>query len=139
MQELKWESRSSWFLYAYQYLFLLAVTVGLLFIVPGFAWVPLVVALLFVIDAITMKYEVYDDHVSLSASLFYREATTVELKDVVAFHVLDVPPWNVFSLGTVILITDFTVAEHPCIKCIKDPAKLARLIRRLAIKQGASL
>ena len=119
MKRLIWDSRSSAFLYIYHYVFFLLVAVGLNYWNPIYSVVPLIGLVAFIIDAKSMKYEVTDEKVRFSPSLFDKESAVVPLKDIVGFYVVDEPPWSWFSLGTVLLITDLNASEQPCIKCIK--------------------
>ena len=91
-----------------------------------------------VIDARTMKYELSEDTVYLSASLLGSKSE-LKLKDLVGVYVIDEAPWNRLSLGTVLLMTDFSGDAHRCMKCVKDPKKLGLDIINAATKQGAKL
>ena len=98
-----------------------------------------IIMLLFVLDAKMMKYEVTDNRVIFSPSLFDREPNSVSLNDIKGFFIIDAKPWSYFSLGTLILIEDFSEEAHPCLKSIKNPQILMRMIKRLAKEQGAEL
>ena len=133
-----WKSRSSLFLYLYHYLFLVISAFILLYFAAYLVILPVIILLILVIDARTMKYELSEDAVYFSASLF-RSKFELKLKDLVGVYVIDEAPWNRLSLGTVLLMTDFSTDAHRCIKCIKDPKKLGLDIRNAATKQGAKL
>jgi len=102
-------------------------------------YLPVVALIALMIDAKTMRYELTAGSFFISGSLFHRESDTISLNDIVGLHVIDAKPWSFLSLGTVLLITDFSQESHPCAKAVINPYGLAKKIEMLAIKQGAEL
>jgi hypothetical protein len=139
IQNIHWSGRSSSWLYFYEYLFFIIAAIGLSYFFSMVIWAGLALIILFMINAKMMWHEVTDEAVNFSASLFDRDSNTVYLKEIKGFYIIDAKPWSFFSLGTLILIEDYSEEAHPCIKCIKNPHKLMRLIKRLANEQGAEL
>ncbi len=92
--------------------------------------IPVVIAVVMMIDAITMRYELTKDAMYISSSLLEREDMVVALENVAAVLILQPSFFKFFSLGTVLLITDISDEAHPCIKCVSDPQKLERTIQR---------
>jgi hypothetical protein len=125
-----WKSRSSFLLYVYQYVFCIALGFGLNIIDSRLVLIPVVIAIVMMIDAITMRYELNKDEVYISSSLLERGEIVVALEDVVATLILQPSFFRFFSLGTVLLMTDISSEDHPCIKCVSDPQKLERTIQR---------
>jgi hypothetical protein len=138
-EEIVWNGTASAWLYFYQYIFIFIVAVVLSYYFSWALFVGAIIMLLFVLDAKMMRYEVTDKRVSFSPSLFDREPNSVSLEDIKGFFIIDAKPWSYFSLGTLILIEDFTEEAHPCLKSIKNPQILMRMIKRLAKEQGAEL
>lgn len=139
MRKVIWKSRSSGLLYIYHYLLFIAVAIGLNYVNPLLSLLPIIGLACFFIDSKTMKYEVTEDEVFFSASFLDRESAEINLKDIVGFYLVDEPPWNLFSLGTLLLVTDLTSDQQPCIKCVKNPEKIARLIKKHAAQCGADI
>lgn len=134
-----WKSRSSALLYIFHYAVLLVIAIGFYYVKEILAVFVLVALFSLMLNAKTMRYELSEKSIYFSASLLDKESANIMLKDIVGFYVIDEPPWSFFSLGTVLLVTDFSEDEHPCIKCIKNPEKLAELIKYHALKQGAEI
>lgn len=67
------------------------------------------------LDSKTMKYQLFDDSVYFSASLFDQESGSVLLAEVKDVFVMDAKPWSCFDLGTVLFILDHQDAAHPCV------------------------
>jgi hypothetical protein len=139
MKNIVWRARSSFLLYLYQYLVLIVIAIILYSYTSSIIYLPVVVLIALLIDAKTMRYELTAKSFFISGSLFHRESDTVSLKDIIGLHVIDAKPWSFFSLGTVLLITDYSQDSHPCAKAIINPYGLASKIEMLAIKQGAEL
>ena len=139
MKIVVWKSKSSAWLYFYQNAFFFGAAFVLSYWNPLLSLLPLAGLVMFIVDAKTMKYELSESEIYFSPSLFDREAATLSLEDIVGLYVVDQQPWSFFSLGTVLLLTDFTNNEQPCIKCVKNPYKLAELIKRQALSSGAKI
>lgn len=134
-----WEGRSSPLLYLYTYLglvllsFLVQRFIGghmLAYATPGIVY--------FTLKARSMRYAISDQEVYFSPSLGDPETISVPLGSIQEIQVVDRQPWTSFRLGTLILITNPEEELHPCMKCVKEPHKLARRIRRSAQELGAS-
>ena len=125
-----WKSRSSFLLYIYQYAFCLVLGYTLNIFDSRLTLIPVVIAVVMMIDAITMRYELTKDAMYISSSLLEREDMVVALENVAAVLILQPSFFKFFSLGTVLLITDISDEAHPCIKCVSDPQKLERTIQR---------
>ena len=130
---------SSPLLYLYQYIALLVISFGLFSWVKVLAVIPIVIIFALIRNAKTMKYELTDKTLFISSSFLDNESSVVDLKDVKGFYIVDRQPWRLFSLGTVLVITDVNADSHPCIKCIKNPMQLAKTIKRYALKNGADI
>ncbi len=130
---------SSAFLYIYHYIVLLAISLALMFWIKILAGIPVLLMIALFRDAKTMHYELTDKTLYISASLLDEETTIVKLEDVKGFYIVDRQPWRFISLGTVLVITDVEAESHPCIKCIKNPFQLAKIIKRYALKNGANI
>ncbi|HIV71039.1 MAG TPA: hypothetical protein H9903_08925, partial [Candidatus Aquabacterium excrementipullorum] len=70
-------------------------------------------------------------------SLGDAETITVPFSDIQEIQVVDRQPWKSLRLGTLIFITNPEDDLHPCMKCVKEPHKLAHSIRRSAQALGA--
>lgn len=138
-RKIVWEARTSAFLYIYEYLFLISVGIGLYDFYPQWAVVPFLALVGFAADAKSMKHQLTEENLRLSANLFDMKSNTVKLEDVIGLQVIDLPPWNWISLGTVIVITDMNAELQPCIKSVRNPQAVANLIKDLAIKRGAKI
>lgn len=133
------QGRSSAFLYVYHYVALVVLALVLHAWIKILVGIPLVLIWGFFKDARSMNYEVTDKTLTISSSLLDKESTVVNLEDVKGFYVVDRQPWSFFSLGTVLVIVDLDAEAHPCIKCIKNPFKLAEIIKKHAIANGARI
>ncbi len=134
-----WNSSSSVMLYSYQYAFCIVIGLVLYQFDPRLILLSVGIVLILGLDALTMKYELTKNDIYISSSLLDREDATVELKDIVGLALLQPFFFKFFNLGTVLLVTDFESQYQPCIKCIKNPKKLERMIKRQAISCGAEL
>lgn len=134
-----WEARASAFLYTYHYLFLIAVSAILYFFHQKWAVVPILTLIGFALDAKSMRYQLTKENIRFSSGILNKEVTTVNLNDIVGFQVIDLPPWNWLSLGTVIVITDLESELQPCVKSVRNPGKIAALMKDLAVERGARI
>lgn len=139
MSKIISKGTSSALLYFYHYIVFFVASLTLYFWGNFFSMISTLMVLVFVIDAKTMKYELTDTTLHISGSLWDRESTIVKLCDVKGFCVIDRQPWSFFSLGSVLVIVDMNAESHPCIKCIKDPLKLAKVIKNYALRNKAQI
>jgi len=139
MDKIISQGKSSALLYLYQYIPLLVMSFALHFWIKILAGIPLVLMWVLFKDARTMHYELTAKELYISPSFLDRETTIVKLEDVKGFYVVDRQPWSFFELGTVLVIVDLDADAHPCIKCIKDPFKLAKTIKKYALENGARI
>lgn len=130
---------SSAFLYIYEYSVLLLISFGLMCWIKILVPIPIFLMIALFRDAKTMHYELTDKTLYISASFLDEETTIVKLEDVKGFYIVDRQPWSFFLLGTVLVITHVEAESHPCIKCIKQPYQLAKIIKRYALKNGANI
>jgi len=128
-----WEGRTSPLLYIYECIG----TVAIAYLAQAYFHVHLLayaLAIVFFIciAARSMRYVVSESDIYFSPSMIDSEATTVNLTDILAIHVIDRQPWAFFNLGTLIFVTDHNAEMQPCMKCVSDPKRLANSIQRRA-------
>lgn len=137
--KLIWEGRSSPLLFVYEYIAAIAFAGFAMMFLDGHFYVLSVLAVgYFYFKARSMRYTISASEAYFSPAIGDNEAITVKLTDIVEIQIVDRPPWSLFHLGTLILITDPDSEYQPCMKCIDDPHALARRIRRAVQAAGGA-
>ena len=134
-----WQGSTSPILYIYEFLGVFVLSLIFQKYVGGYVFLwALPVSLYLYFKARSMKYIFSDTEIYFSPSIGDEETMIVKLEEIKAIQIVDRQPWKFLRLGTILFITNPDEDWAPCMKSIKEPHRLANLVRSRAQALGAT-